>query len=189
VDRDLGSGHAKDAVANESTKPSRHPPIRVQSWRRPACPSQCLPRDHLAHADRAPQPEAGRSRTEIDGTRAAATGWPTDQRSPIVWLRATPTSKEHRVDWDGIGSVALFLGWGAIGVAIVALRAYKAKLASKLDWERLRLSNIQRDADPLLAEQIQDLEMHVLRLTERVDFTERLLTEGKTDPVESETAI
>ena len=93
------------------------------------------------------------------------------------------------MDWDGIGSVALFLGWGAIGVAIVALRAYKAKLASKLDWERLRLSNIRRDADPLLAEQIQDLEMHVLRLTERVDFTERLLTEGKTDPVESETAI
>ena len=42
------------------------------------------------------------------------------------------------MDWDGIGAFALFFSSGAVGLGLIALRAYKAKLASKLDWERLR---------------------------------------------------
>ncbi len=56
-----------------------------------------------------------------------------------------------------------------------ALRAYKAKLASSLEWERLRRSDTP--PDEVLA-QVQALEAQVHRLTERVDFTERLVGDG-----------
>ncbi len=82
------------------------------------------------------------------------------------------------MDWDGIGTAALFLGTGGIGVAMIALRAYKARLASRLEWKRLRRSNPLSDED---LEQIRDLKTKVRRLSERVEFTERLLGKGHSE--------
>ncbi|NNF12806.1 MAG: hypothetical protein HKN72_06275 [Gemmatimonadetes bacterium] len=80
------------------------------------------------------------------------------------------------MDWDGIGTFALFLSSGAVGIGIVLLRAYKAKLASKLEWARLE----QGGSDPDYAdERIRELEEHVKRLSERVDFSEKLLEKGQ----------
>jgi hypothetical protein len=82
------------------------------------------------------------------------------------------------VDWDGVGTFAMFLASGAVGVGIIALKAYKAKLASKLEWARLdRESHAPDDVQ----EQIQGLEDQVQRLTERLDFTEKLLASGSRD--------
>jgi len=80
------------------------------------------------------------------------------------------------VDWDGVGTFAMFLASGAIGVGVVALKAYKAKLASKLEFARLERD---REApDDHVQEQIRDLEDQVQRLSERLDFTEKLLSPG-----------
>ncbi|MGD8277126.1 MAG: hypothetical protein PVH00_03820 [Gemmatimonadota bacterium] len=80
------------------------------------------------------------------------------------------------MDWDGIGTFALFLSSGAIGLGIVALRAYKARLASKLELARIERANGGTDET---REQLQNLEAEVRRLTDRVDFTERLLGDGE----------
>ncbi len=90
------------------------------------------------------------------------------------------------MDWDGIGTLGLFLSSGAIGVGLILLRAYKARLASKLEWERLRRSDASPDE---VLEQIQDLEGQVHRLTERIDFTERLVGDGRSEPSETEKAV
>ena len=79
------------------------------------------------------------------------------------------------MDWDGIGTFALFISSGAIGVGIITLRAYKAKLASKLEWARLERAD---DVPEQALGQIQDLEEQVQRLAERVDFTEKSLGSG-----------
>ena len=84
--------------------------------------------------------------------------------------------ERRRVDWDGVGTFALFISSGAIGLGIIALRAYKAKLASKLEWARLERAD---DAPEQGLERIDDLEEQVQRLTERVDFTEKLLGSGR----------
>ena len=84
------------------------------------------------------------------------------------------------MDWDGVGTFAMFISSGAIGLAIIALRAYQAKLASKLEWARLERAN--DDAPEEALEQLQELEEQVQRLTERVDFTEKLLGDGQDDP-------
>ena len=83
------------------------------------------------------------------------------------------------MDWDGVGTFAMFIASGAVGVALAALGAYKAKLASKLEFVRL-----QRDEDvpERVQEQIRDLEDQVQRLSERVDFTEKLLAPGSKKP-------
>jgi len=76
------------------------------------------------------------------------------------------------MDWDGIGTAALFLSSGAIGVGVILLRAYTAKLAAKVETARLKYS----DQDPDYAtEQIRALEDQVRRLGERVEFSEKLL--------------
>ena len=90
------------------------------------------------------------------------------------------------MDWDGIGTLALFLSSGAVGVGLIALRAYKAKLASELEWERLRRSDTDPDE---VVEQIQDLEAQLHRLTERVDFTERLVGDGRSEPSDTEKTV
>ena len=90
------------------------------------------------------------------------------------------------MDWDGIGTFALFLSSGAIGLGLIVLRAYKAKLASKLEWERLRRSDTRSDE---VIEQIQDLEGQVHRLTERIDFTERLVGDGRSEPSDASKAL
>jgi hypothetical protein len=79
------------------------------------------------------------------------------------------------MDWDGVGTFALFIGSGAVGLGIVGLRAYKAHLASKLEWARLKRTD---DVPEEALGQIRDLEAQVQRLTERVDFTENLLGPG-----------
>jgi hypothetical protein len=80
------------------------------------------------------------------------------------------------VDWDGIGTLALFLSSGAVGVGIIALRAYKARLASKLELARIASAS---DVPDETQEHLRDLEDKVRKLTERVDFTERLLGDGR----------
>jgi hypothetical protein len=82
------------------------------------------------------------------------------------------------VDWDGIGTAAMFLASGAIGVGVVLLRAYKARLASKLEFARLQREGRAPD---VVQEQIRDLEDQVQHLTERLDFTEKLLSSGAKD--------
>jgi len=82
------------------------------------------------------------------------------------------------VDWDGVGTFAMFLASGAVGVGIVALKAYKAKLAAKLDFARLERD---RETPDEVQEQIRDLEDQVQRLNERLDFTEKLLSSGAKD--------
>ena len=90
------------------------------------------------------------------------------------------------MDWDGIGTFAMFIGTGGVGVFLILLQAYKMKLAAKLDLERLRHSSTTSDE---VIEQIRDLETKVHRLTERVDFAERLLGDGHSEPSETETEI
>jgi Mg2+ and Co2+ transporter CorA len=88
------------------------------------------------------------------------------------------------VDWDGVGTFAMFIASGAVGLGIIALRAYKARLASKLDFARLQRERDVSDED--VQEQIRDLEDQVQRLTERVDFTEKLLSSGSRDAGEND---
>ena len=76
------------------------------------------------------------------------------------------------MDWDGIGTFALFLSSGAIGVGLIALRAYKARLVAKLEMARLERSNETSDEALVM---IRDLEDQVQRLTERVEFNEKLI--------------
>ena len=85
------------------------------------------------------------------------------------------------MDWDGVGTFAMFISTGAIGVGIVLLRAYKAKLAAKLEFARLERST---EAPEDTQEQIRELEDRVRRLSDRVDFTEKLLSGGVTSPRE-----
>lgn len=82
------------------------------------------------------------------------------------------------MDWDGIGVFAMFMASGAVGVGVVALRAYRARLSSKLELARInRPAAVQEDVQG----QLQDLESRVHQLTERLDFTERLLETGQKD--------
>lgn len=80
------------------------------------------------------------------------------------------------MDWDGIGTFALFLSSGAVGLGVIMLRAYKARLAAKLEWARLAQTGGESDyAD----EQIRDLEEQVRRLSERVEFNQKMLERGE----------
>lgn len=79
------------------------------------------------------------------------------------------------MDWDGVGTFALFLSSGAIGVGVIVLRAYQARLAARLEIARLEHAGDGPDLD---MEQIRELEQKVARLAERVDFNEKLLGDG-----------
>ncbi len=74
-----------------------------------------------------------------------------------------------------IAIITLFAITGVIGSGIIALKAYKMKLASKLEWARLHAAE---DVPEQTLEQIHNLQEQVERLTERVDFTEKLLDSG-----------
>jgi hypothetical protein len=76
------------------------------------------------------------------------------------------------MDWDGVGTFALFISTGAIGLGIIALRAYPARLASRL--ERARLERRSDEPSEQAMDKIRELEEKVERLSERVDFTEKL---------------
>ena len=83
------------------------------------------------------------------------------------------------MDWDGIGTFALFMSMGGLGVAAILFEAYKARLAARLEQARIEAGT----AEPTeLQEQVERLESHVLRLNERLDFTERLLERGEAGP-------
>lgn len=79
------------------------------------------------------------------------------------------------MDWDGVGTFALFLSSGAVGVGLILLRAYRLRLQHKIEVARL---GSQTDLSEDVMEHLQSLEDRMGRLDERVEFTERLLTEG-----------
>jgi len=79
------------------------------------------------------------------------------------------------MDWDGVGTFALFLSSGAVGVGMILLRAYRLRLQHKIEIARL---GQRTDVSEEVLEHLQSLEQRIGRLDERVEFTERLLTEG-----------
>ena len=87
------------------------------------------------------------------------------------------------MDMDGIGTMALFLRSGAIGMGLILLAGYRMRLKASLEQERLRQSS-PTEADEL-REEIHDLVERqgadIAELHERLDFAERLLTKGKSD--------
>jgi hypothetical protein len=86
------------------------------------------------------------------------------------------------VDWDGVGTFALFLASGGVIGGVIALKGYQAKLASKLELARLERMGLDVADDQ--TDQILQLEAKVDQLAERLDFTEKLLGDGagKTGP-------
>ena len=79
------------------------------------------------------------------------------------------------MDWDGVGTFALFLSSGAVGLGLVLLKAYRLRLQHKMEMARLK---DRSDGSEEVLEHLQHLEQRLARLDERVDFTEKLLTEG-----------
>ena len=77
---------------------------------------------------------------------------------------------------DIIATIVFFAISGVVGAGVIGLYAYKMKLASKLEWARLHAAE---DVPEQTLEQIHDLQDQVERLTERVDFTEKLLDSGQ----------
>ncbi len=77
---------------------------------------------------------------------------------------------------DIIATIVFFAISGVVGAGVITLYAYKAKLASKLEWARLHAAE---DVPEQALGQIQDLEERLERLTERVDFNEKLLDAGR----------
>ncbi len=81
------------------------------------------------------------------------------------------------MDMDGIGTAAMFLSSGVIGVGLIWLAAYRTKLKVGLDRDRLHGSSndavdeLRQEMHDLLAQQAAQLD----DLHERLDFTERLL--------------
>jgi hypothetical protein len=82
------------------------------------------------------------------------------------------------VDWDGIGTAALFLSSGVISVGVITLRAYAMRLQHRLELERLQHSG--RD-DSELAETLVTMQDQMVRLNERLDFNERLLSSKESE--------
>lgn len=80
------------------------------------------------------------------------------------------------MDWDGVGTFALFMASGAVGVGMIMLRAYKAKLEARL--EEKRIQRLDGAPDEVVLDHIRSLETQVKRLSERVEFSERLLEKG-----------
>ena len=76
---------------------------------------------------------------------------------------------------DIIATIVFFAISGIVGAGVIGLYAYKMRLASKLEWARLHAAE---DVPEQSLEQIRDLEEQIQRLTERVDFTEKLLDAG-----------
>ncbi len=64
------------------------------------------------------------------------------------------------MDMDGIGTLALFLSSGAIGVGLIMLAGFRIKLKNRLD------------------DIIDHQNAQIAELQEQVDFAERLLAKG-----------
>ena len=79
------------------------------------------------------------------------------------------------MDWDGVGTFAMFLASGAVGIGVVALRAYKARLKAGIERARIEAESRRPVPDD---GRIDDLENQVRRLAERLEFNEKLLERG-----------
>ena len=89
------------------------------------------------------------------------------------------------MDWNGIGTFALFFSTGAMGVGLIILAGFRMKLKHRLDLQRLQGGSGEGPAEEVeqLREEMHDLleqqSAQIAELQERLDFTERLLTKGK----------
>ena len=87
------------------------------------------------------------------------------------------------MDMDGVGTMAMFLSSGVIGVSLIVLAGYRMRLKASLEQERLRQPSAG-DVDEL-RDEIHDLierqGAEIAELNERLDFAERLLAKGKGD--------
>lgn len=85
------------------------------------------------------------------------------------------------MDFDSIGAFALFISSGAVGAGLILLAGFRMKL--KADIDKLRLGDSGREAMEELREELQQTiarqAAEIDELSERLDFTERLLTEGR----------
>ncbi|NNF27111.1 MAG: hypothetical protein HKN73_07825 [Gemmatimonadetes bacterium] len=90
------------------------------------------------------------------------------------------------MDWDGVGTFALFIASGAVGVTLALVRAYKAKLSAELERERIRATHGPGSVE--VTDRLSAVEAEVERLTDRLDFTERLLETGQSQKAVMETA-
>ncbi len=85
------------------------------------------------------------------------------------------------MDFDTPGAFALFLSLGAVAVGLIRLAAYRMKL--KAETERRRLEHSSSNSVDALRDEVQDAlaqqAAQIDELHERLDFTERLLTQGK----------
>ena len=80
------------------------------------------------------------------------------------------------MDWDGIGTAALFLASGGAVVSWTLLKAYSLKLKAKIEQERIRAGSHGTDE---VLEELHALTTQVHRLSERLDFTEKLVGSGQ----------
>ena len=91
--------------------------------------------------------------------------------------------KGHPMDFDSIGAFALFFSTGAIGCTLVWLASYRMKLKADLEKARLdaggseSIEQLREEMQQLLAEQGTQID----ELHERLDFAERLLTQGRAE--------
>ncbi|MDX1395225.1 MAG: hypothetical protein R3195_12585 [Gemmatimonadota bacterium] len=79
------------------------------------------------------------------------------------------------MDWDGVGTFAMFFASGAVGVGVIMLRAYKARLEASLEKTRIEAESRRPELDD---GRLDELENQVRRLTERLEFNEKLLERG-----------
>ncbi len=87
------------------------------------------------------------------------------------------------MDMDGIGSFALFLSSGAIGIGLIMLAGFRLKLKNRLELERMRgESGESGESIDQLREEMHDIidqqNTQIAELQERVDFAERVLAKG-----------
>ena len=85
------------------------------------------------------------------------------------------------MDFDSIGAFALFFSTGAVGCTLVWLASYRMKLKNDLEQKRLDaggsedVEQLREEFQQLLSEQAAQID----ELHERIDFAERLLTQGR----------
>ena len=82
---------------------------------------------------------------------------------------------------DSIGAFAMFLSAGGVGLGLILLSAYKAKLRAGMTQLQLDEASVE-SVDQLRDEMHQALSQQAAEiedLNERLDFAERLLTKGE----------
>ncbi len=85
------------------------------------------------------------------------------------------------MEWDAIGTFAMFLAAGAASIAWTVYAGYRVKINSELERERLRATStdaaedLRRELHDVIAQQQAQLD----ELNERIDFTERMLASGR----------